>query len=63
MADAITGLLLELDKAYQSTVFSNLFVGIVFGELTPVHLTPPFSYLPCAGAYVVLYGTSLYILL
>jgi hypothetical protein len=45
MADAITGLLLELDKAYQSTVFSNLFVGIVF------------------GAYVVLYGTSLYILL
>jgi hypothetical protein len=45
MSDAIAGLLLKLDKTYQATVLSNLFVGIVF------------------GAYVVLYGTSLYILL
>jgi hypothetical protein len=45
MSDPVADLLLELYKTYKATVFSNLFVGIVF------------------GAYVVLYGTSLYILL
>jgi len=45
MSDPIADLLLELYKTYKTTVFTNLFVGIVF------------------GAYVVLYGTSLYILL
>ncbi|KAI9439094.1 hypothetical protein H4582DRAFT_2098305 [Lactarius indigo] len=45
MSDPVADLLLELYKTYKETVFSELFVGIVF------------------GAYVVLYGTSLYILL
>ncbi len=61
MSDPIADLLLELYETYRSTVLSNLFVGIVFGELTPS--IRRFSYLLWAGAYVVLYGTSLYILL
>ena len=64
MSDPVADLLLELYKTYKATVLSNLFMGIVFGELTlsiPRHIVSHTSLY--AGAYVVLYGTSLYILL
>jgi hypothetical protein len=32
MADQFTGLLLELYETQQATAYSNLVVGIVFGE-------------------------------
>jgi hypothetical protein len=63
MSDPVADLLLELYKTYKATVFSNLFVGIVFGELILSIRRHFVSHTSCAGAYVVLYGTSLYILL
>lgn len=33
MADQFTGLLLELYETQQATAYSNLVVGIVFGEV------------------------------
>jgi hypothetical protein len=35
MSDPVADLLLELYTTYKTTVFSNLFVGIVFGVLNP----------------------------
>ena len=95
MSDAIAGLLFELYDTNRATAYSNLLVGIVFGELIPFALSrqrdsnglPPLPFprkksvpmsimnlgfvsiqpnslhLSTIGAYVVLYGTSLYILL
>lgn len=47
MSDPIADLLLELYATYKATVFSNLFVGIVFGELTLAHLTTRYPDLRC----------------
>lgn len=78
MSDAVAGLLFELYETNRATAYSNLLVGIVFGEqllrsgLEPTCLvngaSPPHSFFPLGflifpGAYVVLYGTSLYILM
>jgi len=35
MADAYIGILLELYDTHQATAYSNLVVGIVFGESSP----------------------------
>jgi hypothetical protein len=65
----LTELLLELYDTQQAAAYGNLFVGIVFGEHYYYYLCPLEISLTCAsafahtGAYVVLYGTSLYILL
>jgi len=67
----ITELLLELHESQQATAWSNLLVGIVFGEqklllrgiVTANVLMDDSEFLRSTGAYVVFYGTSLYIIL
>jgi hypothetical protein len=91
MSDAVAGLLFELYETDRATAYSNLLVGIVFGEqpsglygkvadvsngalplISPIiirTIVPRQSWVVSTqlfiflGAYVVLYGTSLYILL
>jgi hypothetical protein len=36
MSDPVAGLLLVLYETNRATAYSNLFVGIVFGELLPI---------------------------
>lgn len=47
MSDPVADLLLELYKTYKATVLSNLFMGIVFGELSlsiPRHIVSHTSF-------------------
>lgn len=88
MSDPIAGFLFELYRTNTATAYSNLLVGIVFGEQRLQTVTKMLVTVPCpspilppeknpyrdrgsylrnsfiyVGAYVVIYGTSLYILL
>jgi hypothetical protein len=84
MSDSVAGLLLELYEMNRATAYSNLLVGIVFGEqllgvvantlltilppkktsnIMPINLASSSTPFCLPGVYVVLYGTSLYVLL